>query len=249
MKLWQPNELRTKKAILFPAKGGERMAFWFWPAIAAAAAAALAAVLLSTVRIRVRYSHSGKFDQLIVIVKAVYGLIRLRMVIPEIMIRGWGVVYDQLNTKMGKKSDNRTHLSLHSIRRYRKAYRSLELSTRQFRSWLRGTMKKVECTRWRMDVTIGTGDPALTGAAAGLFWTVLGCAVAATANFMKLRAHPHGEVKPVFTRPELTVVCEADFRIRLGTLAVAGIRLMTRTVSPAKAYRAWRALMAKPEPA
>lgn len=225
------------------------MAFWFWPAVAAAAIAAFAIVMLSSVRIRVRYSHSGKFDQLIIIVRALYGLVRFRMVVPSIMIRGWSVVYKQLNSGMGLQDDDHSRLTLRSVRRYRRAFRALELSTRKFRRWLLGTMKKVECTRWRLDVTIGTGDAALTGAAAGLFWAVLGWAAAATGQFMKLRTHPHGEVKPVFSGEEFTVVCEADFRIGLGTLASAGIRLVTRTVNPAKAYRAWRVLMAKPETA
>ena len=225
------------------------MAFWFWLAVAAAVAAAFLAAMLSSVRIRVRYSHSGKFDQLIVIVKALYGLIRFRAVVPSIMVRGCGIVYRQLNAGMGKKEDERNSIDRRSLRRYRRAFRSLELSTRSFRRWMVETMKKVECTRWRMDITVGTGDAALTGAAAGLFWAILGCAIAATGHFMKLRTHPHGEVKPVFAREEFTVVWEADFRIALGTMTLAGLKLMTRIVSPAKLYRAWRTWTAAPEPA
>ncbi|CAM3779423.1 DUF2953 domain-containing protein [Cohnella lubricantis] len=226
------------------------MAFWLWPAVAAAVAAAIILALLSSVRVRVRYSHSGQFDQLIVIVKALYGLVRFRAIVPSIIVRSCGIVYDQLNSSsMGKPKDDRRSLNRGSVRRYGRAIRRLELSTRRFRLWLLATMKKVECTRWRMDITVGTGDAALTSAAAGLFWTVLGCAVAATSRFMRMRTHPHGEVKPNFAHAELSVVCEADFRIRLSTLASAGIRLMTRTVSPIKAYKAVRSLTAKPKTA
>lgn len=225
------------------------MAFWFWLAVAAAAAAAFLVAMLSSVRVRVRYSHSGKYDQLVVIVKALYGLIRFRAVVPSIIVRSCGIIYQQLNTGLGKKEDDRKSFDRHSLRRYRRAFRSLELSTRSFRLWLYRTMKKVECTRWRMDITVGTGDAALTGAAAGLFWAILGCAISATDHFMKLRTHPHGEVKPIFAREEFTVVYEADFRITLGTLTLAGMKLMTRIVSPAKIYRAWRAWTATPEPA
>jgi hypothetical protein len=227
------------------------MAFWFWAAVAAAVVAAGTAALLSQVRVRVRYSRNGKLDHLVIIVRALFGIVRMQTIVPSIMMRGWSVVYRQKNRSeagiLSRQDEGRFRLTWSRMRRYRRVYRDLQLSTKGFRRWLRRTLRKVECTRWRLDVSVGTGDAASTGAAAGFFWSVLGCAVAATDSLTTLKTRPHGEVRPVFSGKEFSVVWEADFRIRLGTVFFAGIRLGTRTVKLARALRAWRSWMTKPE--
>lgn len=226
------------------------MAFWFWTAAVAAFLAAMAAAMLSPVRIRVRYARSGQFDRLNVVVRALFGLVCMRVSVPAIAVRSWSVIYKQ--SKKGtatKPSDGSFRLTGRSLRRYRDAYRALEGSTRGFRQWLFRTLRKVECTRWRMDLTVGTGDAALTAVAAGLLWTLLGCSAAATGRLLRLKTHPHGEVRPVFAGIEFTAVCEADLSVRLGTMLLAMIQLLTRVVNPIRAYRAWRSWTSEPEPA
>ncbi|MFC5699838.1 DUF2953 domain-containing protein [Cohnella faecalis] len=226
------------------------MAFWLWTAIAAVLLAfSLAA--MSRIRVRVRYSRSGELDQLIVIVRALYGLVHYRLNVPAILLSGWSVVYPQSSTsanpvrKSNKKAKRRVRFQ--TLRRYWAAYRIIMLSTRQFRRWLRHTLKKVECTRWRFDIRVGTGDAALTAATAGLCWTVLGCATAVTGHYLSLRTKPNGSVVPNFSRSEFSVVWEADFRIKAGTALAAGISLLFRTAKLRKSMKAWQSWLSGPE--
>lgn len=231
------------------------MAFWLWMT---AGAIVLASWLIaaSLFRVRVRYSRSGKLDQLIVIVRALYGLVQFQINVPSIVIRGFNIVYPQSTSGSfaasngaggahGKKTKRR--IRYRTVRRYWKAYRMILLSTKNFRKWARLTLKKVECTRWRLDVRVGTGDAALTAVAAGAIWSALGIATAATGHFLSLRTTPHGSVEPVYSGSEFSVVWEADFQIRAGTAIAAGIGLVARTVRLRKSVRAWRNWLTGPE--
>jgi hypothetical protein len=229
------------------------MAFWVWAGLAAAVLLLLGILaLLSTVKVRIRYSHSGKFDQLIVLVRAAYGIVRIRMIVPSIMLRGWHLVYNQERHShaggLGKNSESgERSFGWHTIRRYRLAYRAIRASTRDFAPWLRQTMRKVECTRWRTDVRVGTGEAASTATLSGMLWSVMGCATGVAAHFVRLNAHPHGSVRPVYSGTEFSLVWEADFRIRAGTAALCFLRLGRRTVRMRQAYRAWRSWLRSPE--
>ncbi|MFC4599126.1 DUF2953 domain-containing protein [Cohnella hongkongensis] len=225
------------------------MAFWHWIA-SAVVAAALAAAWMSRVKIRIRYSRSGRLDQLVIIVRALFGLFHYQILMPSIFIRSWNVVYRERREGglAGREKSNRFSRSLgrRTVRRYIRAYKSVLGSTKRFKQWARRTLKKVECTRWRLDFRVGTGDAASTAVASGLLWTVSGCATGMASHWISFRTSPHGEVKPNYSDSEFTAVWEADFRIRLGTLIWAMLKLGTRTIRIGKAIKAWRSWLAPP---
>lgn len=226
------------------------MVFWYWAA-AACFLAAVVAACLSFVRIRIRYSRSGKLDQLIVIVHALYGLYRFNVEIPTIKISKTGLSYHvkeqaeatgagPTSSKAGKRLIN-----LRSLRRLKLAIREILASVRELKGWMFEGLRKIECTRYRMDIRIGTGDAASTALATGLCWSIMGIATGALDRFIKLRTHPHGQVEPVYAGIELSVVWEADFRIRASAVLAHGLRLLPRLrygSALRKAYRDWRAV-------
>lgn len=218
------------------------MAFWLWIA-SAVAAAVIAGALLSQIRIRVRYSRSGRLDQLVIVIRALHGLFRYQVVLPSIAVRGWSIVYREKAKGgfTGKSKQDEIKFGYRSALRMARAYRSIMVSTNHFRSWAKRSLKKVECTRWRLDVRVGTGDAATTAVAAGLLWGASGCATGIASNLFSFRASARGEVEPNYTEPEFTLVWEADFRIRFGALVWSMLKLGTRTIRIGKAVRAWRA--------
>ena len=225
------------------------MAFWLWIA-SAAAAAALVAASLSRIKVRVRYSRSGQLDQLVVIVQALFGLFHYQILLPSIVIRGWNVVYREQREGglpgREKQDKAKRRLGRKSVMRYIRAYRSVLVSTKRFKRWARRTLKKVECTRWRLDFRVGTGDAPSTAVLTGLLWTVSGCASGVASRWVTFRTSPHGEVAPNYAAAEFTAVWEADFRIRLGTFVWAVLKLGTRTLRIRKAIRAWRSWLTPP---
>ncbi|WP_276351763.1 DUF2953 domain-containing protein [Cohnella caldifontis] len=228
------------------------MAFWWWAALCAAAVAVIAAIA-SPVRIRVRYSKSGKLDQLIVIVKALYGLVRFRAVVPAILIRGQKVLIRRETTMQVAGQPNRgaadIPLGIEALRNKWQGYRGVLEATRGFREWMGRTLKKVECTRFRLDLRIGTGDAPSTAIISGLLWSLYGAAIAFAGRTFTLRTRPHGAVEPVYNRSEFSVVWEADFRVRLGTVIWSMIGLGTRVVRLRPAIRSWKRWLANPKSA
>ncbi|WP_239614075.1 DUF2953 domain-containing protein [Cohnella mopanensis] len=224
------------------------MAFWLW-IVLAIVIAGLVAALFSRIRVRVRYSRSGRLDQLVVVIQALYGLFHYQVNLPSIVIRGWNVVYKEHREGniLGPKRNNKKRIiGRLTIVRYMKAYRTILLSTTKFRRWARQTMKKIECTRWRLDFRVGTGDAASTATMTGLLWAVSGCASGAAAQLISLKTSPQGDIAPNYSSTEFTVVWEADFRIRLSAALWAVVKLGTSTIRIGKAIRAWRNWLSGP---
>jgi hypothetical protein len=232
-----------------PRKGGGRMAFWLLLALAIVVVV-IVAIWLSRIRVRVRYSRSGRLDQLVIMIQAAYGLIHYRIIMPSIVIHGLSVVFGE--KKMGEvpgsqfKEQGKRKIGRGTIRRYGRAYRFLLKSTHQFKPWARETLKKVECTRWRLDFRVGTGDAASTAVLTGLLWAVSGCASGVAGQFITLKTSPQSEIAPNYSAIEFTVVWESDFRIRFGKAILSILKLFVRTVHLRTALRAWRHLTVDP---
>lgn len=227
------------------------MAFWFWTGAAAVVIILLIAALLSSIRIRVRYWRSGQLDQLVIVIRALYGVVQTQRTIPTITIRSWGIFYEEKakSSMAGQNKDgqDKRFIDNGTVRRLWNATKSLKLSIDHLKEWSIRTLRRVECTRWRMDVRIGTGDAAATAVLSGLFWTLMGCVNGMASQYICLRTHPHGKVEPVYNGKEFSFVWEADFRIRASELALSMIGLGARTVRVRQALRAWKTWNAGPE--
>ncbi|MBO9597898.1 MAG: hypothetical protein J7559_08795, partial [Cohnella sp.] len=108
------------------------MAFWLWCAALAIAFLVIAA-MASRIRIRVRYSRSGRLDQLVVIVQALYGLYHYQLVLPSIMLRGLNVIYGE-KKKGGigtaREEKKKRIFGVRTFKRYWRSYRAIQFSTR-----------------------------------------------------------------------------------------------------------------------
>lgn len=228
------------------------MAFWLWIAIGVLLAVAWAA-LASRIRVRVRYSRSGKLDQLVVVVQALYGLVHYQIVLPAIVVKGWDIVYREraaAGTPVNRdEKRTRRKFGIGAIRRYWRSYRAIERSTRRLRRWLRSALKKVECTRWRLDFRVGTGDAAETAVLTGLLWAVAGCASGVAGQFVTLATSPQSRIEPNYNEPEFNAVWEADFQIGAMAAMLSMLRLGTRTIRYGKALRAWKNYLSPPKQA
>jgi hypothetical protein len=226
------------------------MAFWLWLALCIGIVV-VACVLLSHIRVRIRYSRSAQLDQLVVVIQAIYGLFHYQILLPSIVLKGWNVIYREERSGGLTGNDDRKQkkrmIGKGTIRRHRRAYRTILQTTKQFTSWTRQSLKKVECTRWRLDFRVGTGDAAATAVVTGLLWAVSGCASGVAGQLITLKTSPQCQISPNYSTVEFTVVWEADFRIRMGSVLWSITKLGTRTIQLGRAIRAWRNWMAGPK--
>lgn len=226
------------------------MAFWLWTA-AGLILLLLVMVLASRIRIRIRYSRSGELDQLVIIVRALYGIVQIQKILPTIQIRDWSIVYPEKTKSVTPAGGNGTkakrRIGLDTIRKYARAYRIIVESTKQFKPWIMRTLKKIECTRWRFDIAVGTGDAAQTAVVAGLCWAALGMATGATGQLLTFRTRVNGEVVPNYREAEFSLVWEADFQVRTGTMLASAISLVSRTTQLRRSIKAWKHWVSGPE--
>lgn len=227
------------------------MAYWFWLGGTALFVVLLMMAALSRIRIRVRYSRSGKLDELVVIARALYGVFHYRAVVPAILMRSRNLVIERKTTMeiagMQRTGEADVPVGLEKMRRTWAAYRGILHATRHFRSWMRQTLKKVECTRFRLDMRIGTGDAASTAIASGILWILYGCVIGVAGNTVTLKTNPYGAVEPVYQGAEFSLVWEADFQLRLWDAVWSMLKLGARTAKIGQAIRSWRRWIADPE--
>lgn len=216
------------------------MAFFVLVAVLAVLLLLAAVALASRVVVRVRLAKSGTSDRLTVVGRALFGLVRFQLVIPSFMICGLRLVYDvsvsvdvagRSFRKWWRQTGGSETGPLRLVRR-------LAGKRRQWK-WMMAVLRHVSCTRWRLEVGIGTGDAASTGVAAGVAWMLLGLAVGATSRLVRLEARPRGEVRPDFQGTAFSLVWEADFHIVLAVLAAALLRIAFR-IGPVHLWRTWR---------
>lgn len=193
----------------------------------------LLATLLSRIQIRVRYAGSGAEDRLIIIIRALYGAYRKQITIPSIMTRGKQMLFEQTATVKSDVSDNASPRK----RRAGKAlfrHRSMKLSR------VRKLMKNIQCTRFRLDCRIGTGDAALTGIVSGMLWGLHSSVNALARQWLQMRTKPHGAVLPIYSGVEFSLVWETDCQIRVGTLVAALLFGGIRIASLHQSWNSWR---------
>lgn len=215
------------------------MAFWLYTPIVLAAIVVVLA-LFSRIRIRMRYSRSGEQDQLIVLVRAMFGTVRYRMIVPAIMIRGRDLVYER---KSSARVGGKPKLNLPEW----KVGTRLLRRWRQWKPMMRRVLRRVECTRFRLEFRVGTGDAPSTAVLSGVLWSAYGCALGAFSAFVKLKSRPYGGVEPVFGRTEFAVVWEADFQMRAGALLAATLSFLWNGEALRKTLKMWRGLRRGPQ--
>lgn len=214
------------------------MALFVWLGTMAFLVLLLLAALLSRIHVRVRYAKSGAEDRLIIIIRALYGAYRKQLTFPSVTER-----IGQLLVEKAKSNK--------SAEQHCASHRKPRAGTALFRHGqaklprLRKIMKKIQCTRFRLDIRAGTGDAALTGVISGVLWGTHGCAVALVERWLKMRTRPHGAVEPVYNGVEFSVVCEIDCRVRVGTLIAA---LLFGGIRMASLRQSWSGMRTRLEP-
>lgn len=220
------------------------MALFIWLAIAMLIFL-LVLVLTSRIKMRLRYSHSGADDRLVVIVYAWNGLLRYRMIVPSIMLRGRSMLLARKSTVQlaGKANKSPLHKKIGNglIKR-------LFLSRKTLQPLMKTVLSTVECTRLRLDFRVGTGDAPSTAVLSGALWSLYGCFVGVMSQWVTLKARPSGGVSPVYQDKEFSVVWEADFRFRPIMMMAAFLKSGSRVMQIRKLWRLLREWRKSPQP-
>ncbi|MGE6628889.1 DUF2953 domain-containing protein [Bacillus sp. NPDC077027] len=206
----------------------------------------LSLFLIMKVTISFEYLHANDNDKIVLKMNTLYGLIRLKKVIPmvkvntgdqtidirETEVTGTGQEEAQLEKETDRKKIGKTDIKnvFHQMERMTKEIVDLNQILRQF-----FIQMKVVSLHW--STIIGLHDAALTGVAAGGVWSVKGALMAFLQEHLTFKHKPMYEVIPAFqhTMSKTHFSCIAYFRI--GHAMLAAIRLLVHWIKGRKARK------------
>jgi hypothetical protein len=118
-------------------------------------------------------------------------------------------------------------VGLEEMRWWWRWFRLLQARIHRFKPFLLRFLKSVKVKRFRWETTIGTGDAASTGWAAGMLWMLKGTVGGTLCHFFTATEKPEIAVKPDFQRFLLRTEAHCIFQIGVGQAILAGIKLVT----------------------
>ena len=182
--------------------------------------------LFTKLTIDLTYKFDPNDQRLVVLIKALFGLIRIRMDIPEL---------NDTNTEK-QKSDkpvpsldkNFTDIDSIDEDEALKAYRPIKYwmkNMNELYKVMKKSLKKVRITQLVWKSAIGTGNAATTGIISGVGWSFKGTVIGMLSYYFSLKVQPQLEIRPIFNRKISNTYVKCIFQVRAGQAILAGLKI------------------------
>lgn len=182
--------------------------------------------LFTKLTIDLTYKFDPNDQRLVILIKALFGLIRIRMDIPEL---------NDTNTEKQKseKTDpsldkNFTDIDSIDEDEALKAYRPIKYwmkNMNELYKVVKKSLKKVRITQLVWKSAIGTGDAATTGIISGVGWSFKGTVIGMLSYYFSLKVQPQLEIRPIFNRKISNTYVKCIFQVRAGQAILAGLKI------------------------
>lgn len=192
-------------------------------------------VMLSWISIHVDFEQAEEEVEGEVLVRLLFGLVRIRRHIHELNFRmtdeGPSVetIHDKPGTSGASHPPNSHKQSMFTFQEFMQAVRKF----RRFRPWIRQstyavkqTLRHLQVRSIKVDVELGTGDPVVTGFAIGSAWAVLGTLLAVGESMVQIQKPPQVDVRPNFQAMTLNTDLNCIARMRVGHAMLGILRLL-----------------------
>lgn len=205
---------------------------------------AVIVVLCSFIRGEFYFSRVKDNDTLSVEMRALFGLVKYRYVIPIIQFKGFtrGIFIKSETVKSSKselKDETRDHITKEKIIDYYKEAKELLVHTLNLYGWMKMTLAKVECTELKWITRVGLGDAPETAITTGAVWAIKSSLLGFSIPFVKLVAKPRIDVIPQYNQKQFATEFRFAGRIRMWFVVVAGVQLIYRAARVKGGIRSW----------
>lgn len=182
--------------------------------------------LFTKLTIDLTYKFDPNDQRLVILIKALFGLIRIRMDIPEL---------NDTNTEKQKSekpdpSLDKNFTDIDSIDEDEalKAYRPIKYwmkNMNELYKVMKKSLKKVRITQLVWKSAIGTGNAATTGIISGVGWSFKGTVIGMLSYYFSLKVQPQLEIRPIFNRKISNTYVKCIFQVRAGQAILAGLKI------------------------
>jgi hypothetical protein len=157
---------------------------------------------------------------------------------------GAGADKTDLAARRQARPDPQSHSTVTiDMKKMKKSYRkfmAMLKATWEMKEWMAGTARHVRCPELVWVTRIGLGDAAESAVAAGVVWGIKAPLVGWFTRFIRMQRLPQLAVVPLFNEVYFETEFSGSFRIRLGSLLAAIIRLVWRVLRVPGGLRRWR---------
>jgi hypothetical protein len=211
---------------------------------------AIIVVLCSFIRGEFYFSRVKDNDTLSVEMRALFGLVKYRYVIPIIQFKGFtrGIFIKSETVNSSKselKDETRDHITKDKVIAYYKDVKEILVHTLNLYGWMKMTLAKVECTELKWVTRIGLGDAPETAITTGAVWAIKSSLLGFSIPFVKLVAKPRIDVIPQYNQKQFATELRFAGRIRMWFVVIAGVRLVYRAAKVKGGIRTWIQLAMK----
>lgn len=217
--------------------------FWAWAAGMIGALVVLLA--LSRVRVRITLTHQGKNDEILLNLRALFGLVQVNYNIPILRFKNWAegleLKMEQVNVRADNlMKDQKKQINLEKLKEVYENVQILLEHCFHFQEWLFKTIRRIHCTKLNWKTSVGIGDAPETAFLVGTVWGFKSSILGFLFRFIQLDARPRLQVMPAFNQKLFAIEGVCILQIRLVFVFSAGIQLLLRILKVKGGLRAWR---------
>jgi hypothetical protein len=197
------------------------------------------------------FSREKDNDQMVINVRALYGLFTYRYQVPIIQFKNWteGFLVRSLRVKANQADvvdETKMNIDREKINQFYEQSKLILRSAVKLTDWMKDTLSHVELTKLRWDTRIGVGDAPKTAIASGIVWGIKTSVLAYISKIVQVKAKPEIQVAPQYNNPQFfTEIC-CNGQIRLGFILWAGMKLFARIVRVKGGLRTWQRILFSP---
>jgi hypothetical protein len=189
-------------------------------------------IIFSKLTIHLNFFHHNDNDELSVVFRLWFGLIKYKINVPLIKIddNSPSIVLKG-NTSMGDSSESESSNKAHQVDKdviETQLSNAKELIQNVFNMQVIVSkfLKRVMIKRLEWHTLVGVGDAAHTGIITGAIWSLKGGVVGLLSNFLRLKEMPVLSVTPHFQMAIIQTRITCIFQFRIGYAILAGLKLI-----------------------
>ncbi|WP_165921059.1 DUF2953 domain-containing protein [Paenibacillus albiflavus] len=208
-------------------------------------------ISITFIEVKVIAKRDHKDDQIIVDIKALWGLVKFRYEVPAIQLLdlGKGILFkkEQINDNTDKEMSASTEaLNKRVIMHYIDISRQLLKSTKGLIDWFKQLLSRVECTTLSWNSRIGLDDAAFTAQVVGIVWGIKSMLIGYLIRYVQMKqTPPQLEVMPQYNMWDYSTEIKITIRIRIIYLIVSACNLLIRILKMPKGLKVWFKVLAR----
>ena len=189
-------------------------------------------ILFTKLTVHINYYHHNDNDDLKVVFKIWFGLIKYKINVPLIKVDDNSPsIIIKSNKKMGESSqksgkEDINQITTEDVENNLSNGKKILKHVFGLHRIVRNFLRKVTIKSFEWDTLIGVGDAAQTGTITGAIWAIKGSLIGILSHYLKLKVMPKITVTPHFQAAVIQTRLSCIIQFRIGHAILAGLKLL-----------------------